>query len=293
MFPGPNQLGLPSIYSPIAMEELPSEGGRRVFVGDLQGCVHELEDLLKAITFVAGKDVLLPVGDLVNRGPESVATLRLLRDVDARPVLGNHDLHAIAVREKIRKLGKGDTIQELVDGSPEHDDLLLWLGANPLLRIFPDCYQVHAALHPSWKNEKRLLDQLRPAPRGIHFPPKQKAAFSHGKIRDIDVSDYMTRTRFTNAKGSWPSKHDKRDEDGNPLDSKWVPWYEFYNAGAHRSRRVIYGHWAMFGLSEREQTLGLDTGCVWGGELTAWIPEEKRLESVQARARHAGQFRPR
>jgi bis(5'-nucleosyl)-tetraphosphatase (symmetrical) len=152
---------------------------------------------------------------------------------------------------------------------------------------------MHAAMHPSWNNEKRLRDALRPAPRGLHFPPKPKAAANHAKIKDIDTTDYVTRTRFTNAKGHWPSKHDKRDDDGNPIDRRWVPWYEFYDAKGHKGRRVLYGHWAMFGLCDRKQTLGLDTGCVWGGELTAWIPEEARFVSVPAREKWAGNFRPR
>lgn len=293
MFAAPNDLGLPSIYHPISTDPLPESGGRRIFVGDLQGCVGELEDLLAATAFVPGTDVLLPVGDLVNRGPESIQTLKLLREIEARPVLGNHDLHAIAVREGTRKLSKEDTIGELTDKSDSNDELLRWLGVQPLIRIFPDCYQVHAGLHPTWKGLKRITTALRPAPRGIHFPAKQKAANSHGKIRDIDTSDYVTRTRFTNAKGTWPSKHDKRDEDGNPIDRKWRPWYEFYHRENHGNRRVIYGHWAMFGLCEKPQSLGLDTGCVWGGELTAWIPEEERLVSVKARERWAGNFRPR
>ncbi|MFT4711385.1 MAG: hypothetical protein ACI8Q9_002527, partial [Planctomycetota bacterium] len=85
----------------------------------------------------------------------------------------------------------------------------------------------------------------------------------------------------------------KRDEDGNPIDRKWRPWYEFYHRESHGNRRVIYGHWAQFGLSEKPQSLGLDTGCVWGGELTAWIPEEERFVKVKARERWAGNFRPR
>lgn len=293
MFSEPSALGLPTIYSPIADEELPTNGGRRIFVGDLQGCRGELEALLKEVSFEQGKDRLYPLGDLVNRGPDSKGTLKLLRELDARPILGNHDLHAIATREGSRKLSKQDTLDELLDKSEESDELLSWLGVQPLLRVHPDYYLVHAALHPSWKNEKQLRAGLRPAPRGLIFPKKQAAAQNFSKIKDIDPSDYVTRTRFTNAKGAWPSKHDKRDEDGNPLDQRWAPWFEYYMPTGHNGRFVVYGHWAQFGLRKGESTLGLDSGCVWGGELTAWIPEETRFASVKASERWAGNFRPR
>jgi bis(5'-nucleosyl)-tetraphosphatase (symmetrical) len=293
MFSEPSALKLSSIYNPIVNDELPSGGGRRFFVGDLQGCCGELEDLLESSGFIKGTDVLYPVGDLVNRGPESRKTLELLREIEARPVLGNHDLHTLHVREGARKLSRQDTISDLLDESEACDDLLRWLAAQPLVRVHADFYQVHAALHPTWKNEQLLRAGLRSAPRSIILPKKAKAAQNHAKIKQIDISDFVTRTRFTNPKGFWPSKHDKLDDDGNPLGDRWKPWYEYYSPRAHAGRLVIYGHWAQFGLQKGAASLGLDSGCVWGGELTAWIAEEQRFVAVPARERWAGNFRPR
>lgn len=200
---------------------------RRIFVGDIQGCREPLERLLAAVAFQRGVDRLLPVGDLVNKGPDSVGTLALLRDLGAEPVLGNHDLHWLS------RTG---------DGAPE---LRAWLSAQPFVRLFDDVVMVHAGLHPSW-DDARL------------------SALSKDDI------DFAIHVRYVDPEGRRPAA------DWPPPGPPFRPWDDFYRG----RRRVVFGHWARRGLVVRPQCVGLDTGCVYGGLLSAWIAEEDRIVQV-------------
>lgn len=262
-------------------ERRPPGTGRRVFVGDIQGCLAELEHLLTAIDFRIGHDALYPVGDLVNRGPASKETLRFLRSIEARPVLGNHDLHLLAVARGKRRLSPNDTLDDVL-AAPDRELLLEWLAEQPLVRAHTDLYQVHAGFHPDWSNTARLERAVEPV-RG----QAAKAATA-----------ILTRVRFCDEEGVMPSKRVLTDRDGNPRKRKrWKPWYHFYAPGAgragHGGRMVVYGHWAVMGIVEREDTIGLDSGCVWGGSLTAYLPDEGTLVSVPAKRAYAGNYRPR
>lgn len=261
----------------LVVERAPSHpDARRVFVGDLQGCRRELEQLLVDIEFRPDIDRLYPVGDLVNRGPDSLGTLRLLRQLDARPVLGNHDLHLLDVLAGDRRLSKGDTLVEVLEAF-DREGLIDWLAEQPIVRVHRDCYQVHAGLHPSWTSRARLEKAL---------------AKRRGKAAD-DALTFCTRARFCDAKGNLPDRRVVRDTDGNPTSARWLPWYKTYDPNAHGGRIVVYGHWAMMGLVDRRASIGLDSGCVWGGWMTGYIPEEKRMVSIRAEASYAGNFRPR
>ncbi|MBK8099002.1 MAG: metallophosphoesterase [Planctomycetes bacterium] len=199
---------------------------RRIFVGDIQGCREPLERLLAAVAFVPGSDRLHPVGDLVNKGPDSPGTLDLLIRLGAEPVLGNHDLHWLA---------RGRA-------APHHRD---WLQAQPIVRLFPDLVLVHAGLHPKWDDA-----HLAALPAGD--------------------TNYAVNVRYCDADGNQPP------DDWPPPGPPYRPWDDFYTG----SRRVIFGHWARRGLVVRPQCLGLDTGCVYGGKLSAWIAEEDRIVQV-------------
>jgi hypothetical protein len=199
---------------------------RRIFIGDVQGCREPLVHLLAACGHRAG-DVLHPVGDLVNKGPDSLGVLRLLRDLDARPVLGNHDL------EWLERGGAGE---------PE---LRGWLAAQPVVRVFDDVILVHAGLHPRWReSDLRALDAA-----GI---------------------EYATNVRYCDRDGRRPPS------DWPPPPPPFEPWDTFY-AGA---KRVVFGHWARRGLVRTPKVVGLDSGCVYGGQLSAWIAEEDRIVQV-------------
>lgn len=232
---------------------------RRIFIGDIQGCRTELETLLETLRFDPGSDRLHPVGDLVNRGPDSLGTLRLLQQLDARAVLGNHDLHLLRVARGLRTRSESDTFDEVLAAS-DRETLLAWLASLPFLRATPELYQVHAGLHPRWSDPERVLAGLDPL------------------IPHPDVA-FATRVRECTASGAW------REEEA-PAEAR-RPWFEFYDAESHGGRTVVFGHWAARGLVEAPHLRGLDSGCVWGGKLTAWIDEEDRIVQVDARRAYA------
>lgn len=232
-----------------------------VFIGDIQGCREELETLLEAIRYDPASQRLHPVGDLVNRGPDSLGVLRLLRQLDAGGVLGNHDLHALGVASGARKLGPRDTLDELL-AAEDRAELLDWLAQRPLIRDFGQILCVHAGLHPGWLDPVAQLQGRTPDPT------------------DEQVS-FATRVRYCDADGNRP------DSDWPPPATPFVPWHEHWRARPQETRTVVYGHWAQAGLTVLPRTRGLDTGCVWGKALSAWLPSEDRIVCVPARRVHS------
>ncbi len=237
---------------------------RRIFIGDIQGCRAELETLLEKLRFDPAGDLLCPVGDLVNRGPDSLGTLRLLKGLATASVLGNHELHLLQVAAGLRAARAGDTFADVLE-SEERAELLAWLTTLPFVRRFDDVWLVHAALHPRWRDPERELAGADP----LH--PSSAARFA-------------VRTRYCDPEGNPPERDDSTTASpGAPFR----PWHEFYDATRHGGRTVVFGHWATQGLLVRAHLRGLDTGCVWGRSLTAWIAEEDRLVSVPARRSYA------
>lgn len=229
---------------------------RRIFVGDIQGCREELERLLEELRFDSTQDRIHPVGDLVNRGPDSVGVLRLLRSIGAGPVLGNHDVHLLQVAAGLRQSGGRDTLADVL-AAPDREDLLAWLARQPILRTWDDVLLVHAGLSPEWDEPETVLAGLDP-------------------LRDQAALGFATRVRHCDARGQLPM------EDWPVPNKPFAPWYEHWTARRGTARTVVFGHWARQGLLVREGLRGLDTGCVWGGQLTAWIAEEDRLVQVPA-----------
>jgi bis(5'-nucleosyl)-tetraphosphatase (symmetrical) len=233
---------------------------RRIFIGDIQGCREELERLLETLAFDPSTDRLEPVGDLVNRGPDSLGTLRLLRSLDAGGVLGNHDLHLLRSAAGVRAMRAEDTLDEVLRAD-DCDELIAWLARRPFVRASGELLVVHAGLHPAWEDPEREL--------AGRDPLTQDAA-----------TDFATRVRYCDPSGARP----KRDwpEPATPF----APWYEHWLRQGD-ARTVVFGHWARRGLVVQPGLRGLDTGCVWGRELTAWIAEEDRLVSVPAARAYA------
>lgn len=234
---------------------------RRIFVGDIQGCREELETLLERLHFDPTGDVLEPVGDLVNRGPDSLGTLRLLKALGAGGVLGNHDLHLLRVASGLRKLRATDTLDRVLAAN-DREELCTWLARRPFVKAWEDVILVHGALHPAWSDplvELAGLDPLTPDAR----------------------SDFATRARYCTRDGTRP----ERDDPQPP--APFAPWFEHWLATRRDPRTLVFGHWAVLGLVVRPGLRGLDTGCVWGNQLTAWIAEEDRLVQVPARRRYA------
>ncbi len=251
-------------------------------IGDLQGCRAPFLRLLETIGFTPGSDRLWLTGDLVNRGPDSAGTLReVIALGDAvTTVLGNHDLHLLAVAMAPaagRGMRAGDTLNELL-AAPDREELLAWLARQPLLHHDPvlDWTLVHAGLPPQWSigmaaGEARLVEQaLRADPAGFFSQmygdqPDQWSASLRGNERLRFTVNCLTRLRYCTAAGKLLPKL-KGPPEAAPADA--LPWFAVPGRTA-AAERVVFGHWSALGLMRSPTALGLDTGCVWGGRLTA------------------------
>lgn len=248
----------------------------RWFVGDVQGCARELEALLTKVRFDPARDQLWCLGDLVNRGPESLETLRLWRDVGGKGVIGNHEIYALLAFAGTWPR-KQDTLQALFDAAdPErsHDGgeegRALWKALRELPALVrsrgtagtPDVWLVHAGLDPRWTNLDEVAARLAAGPH------------DDGWFTSDDVS-FATRVRCCTADGE-RSRHDGKPEDCPPPHE---PWDHFYEGNT----LVVHGHWAWRGAHRTKNVIGLDSGCVYGGPLTAYTPEEDRFESVPSK----------
>ena len=246
----------------------------RWFVGDVQGCVRSLERLLREIRFDPSLDELWLVGDLINRGPHSLETLRLWRDVGGRAVLGNHEVYAWMehLGEWPRKEDTLDALRKATDGA----DLYARLAALPVLvrsepsdarrhEQGPPVWVVHAGLDQRWTALDEIADGLRAAPRDPTFFTREEVQCA-------------TRIRCCTADGDRSRFHGVPSECPPPF----AAWDSFYR-GPHL---VVHGHWAWRGHYRGRHTIGLDSGCVYGGPLTAWSPDSD--EVVQVPAAEAG-----
>jgi bis(5'-nucleosyl)-tetraphosphatase (symmetrical) len=251
----------------------------RFAIGDVQGCATELRALLGAIKFSADRDQLWFVGDLVNRGPYSLECLRLIRALgdNAVVVLGNHDLHLLAIVFGARLPDKpGDTLSEILRAA-DRVTLLHWLLERPLAHQDPTHGEllVHAGLVPQWTVAQTLVlaqevqEALRAAPEEFfaHMygdKPDQWSDDLTGADRLRFIVNCLTRLRVCTADGRVALK-----AKGAPLPaSTLLPWFEVPGR-ASRATRIIFGHWSALGYVNAHGVIGLDTGCVWGGALTA------------------------
>jgi bis(5'-nucleosyl)-tetraphosphatase (symmetrical) len=256
----------------------------RYAIGDVQGCHDELRALLARLRFSADRDQLWLVGDLVNRGPASLATLRLvhgLRD-NAVVVLGNHDLHLLAVATGVRRRRRSDTLDELLAAS-DRDALLEWLISQPLAHAQEHDLMVHAGVLPQWTVALTLSlaaevsSALRSNPRVLFAnmysdEPDQWDPRLCGTERLRFVINVLTRMRVCTADGRVDIS---LKGEPPPQPSPFRPWFEHPRA-ASREARIIFGHWSALGLVQRAGVVGLDTGCVWGGALTAFDLDAER-----------------
>lgn len=248
-------------------------------VGDVQGCCDELQELLVRIDFSHDRDRLWLVGDLVNRGPHSLEVLRLVRSLgdNAISVLGNHDLHLLAVALAGAKLRKNDTLGEILV-APDRDQLLDWLVRLPLAHYDPEHGDllVHAGVVPQWDVPQtlQLAQEVEQALRGdarallsqmYGERPTRWRPTLEGPERLRFTINVLTRLRFCTRGGRIDLQHKGRpDSAAKP----WVPWFRV-SQRASRDARIVFGHWSALGFYREPGLLGLDTGCVWGGTLTA------------------------
>jgi bis(5'-nucleosyl)-tetraphosphatase (symmetrical) len=249
-------------------------------IGDVQGCFDELRTLLDALRFDPAADTLWFTGDLVNRGPESLATLRLVRDLgdSAVTVLGNHDLHLLAVARGRSPLKRKDTLQAVLD-APDCDELLAWLQGRPLLHHDAGLglTLLHAGLPPQWSvaTARTLASEveavLRDGESDAYFghmygdKPRRWDADLEGWARLRFITNCLTRMRFCTGGGRLVL--DSKGPPGSqPAGS--MPWFEVPGR-VSAGERIVCGHWSALGYVDREDLLALDTGCLWGGALTA------------------------
>jgi bis(5'-nucleosyl)-tetraphosphatase (symmetrical) len=267
-------------------------------IGDVQGCYAELDELLQRIRFNPDRDLLLFTGDLVNRGPQSLATLRRIRNLAANAivVLGNHDLHLLAVAfVPDHRLRRSDTLDEVLDAS-DRDSLLAWLLERPLAHYDSAHHDllVHAGLVPQWHAQQaaqlsgEVENALRRDPRALLSvmygdEPDSWEESLKGDDRLRFIINVLTRVRVCTAQGR-VDLHQK----GAPDESRppWMPWYKVKER-ASAAVRVIFGHWSTLGFYRGDGVLGLDTGCAWGGALTAANLDDPDSPPVSVQARRA------
>ena len=253
-------------------------------IGDVQGCWDNLRALLERVAPAAG-DRLWLTGDLVNRGPRSLEVLRWARDQGDRlvAVLGNHDLHLISCDRGVRKPRKGDSFHDVLE-APDCDELIAWLASRPLVHRDGEWLMVHAGLLPAWSAadaerlageveatglDDALLGSWRKAPRAW------SGDLAADQRRALALSAFAT-LRCVDRAGAMD-----RDFDGPPDEAPpgLVPWFD-HPARRSREVRIACGHWAALGLLIRPDLAALDSGCVWGGCLTAMRLEDGTLFQV-------------
>jgi bis(5'-nucleosyl)-tetraphosphatase (symmetrical) len=261
-------------------------------IGDVQGCDRELGALLDAIHFSADRDRLWFVGDLVNRGPDSLRVLRRIRSLgDAATVtLGNHDLHLLAVAFGHARIRSDDTLADVLT-APDRASLLEWLAGQPLLHedAALNMCMLHAGLPPQWDMSQArqcardVENALRSRPGKLFEKlygdqPDRWDDSLEGAERLRFIVNCFTRLRYVDAAGRLMLK-----VKGSPKKSQaatLIPWFDARDA-RWRGPRVVFGHWSTLGFFHGADVTGLDTGCVWGGSLTAWrldVPDAKPVQ---------------
>ncbi|MEW6706459.1 MAG: symmetrical bis(5'-nucleosyl)-tetraphosphatase [Pseudomonadota bacterium] len=259
-------------------------------VGDLQGCCDAFERLLAELQFSPSRDRLWVLGDLVNRGPQSLKTLKTLRALGsaATCLLGNHDLHLLAVAEGVRPEHRSDTLREILEDR-DRDAWIEWVRERPLAAEAHGWLLVHAGVVPQWTREQTLA--LAREVETMMCGPDLKAFLQvmygnepcrwdeslQGADRWRFVINVLTRIRFVGDDGSLDFKL-KEGADAAPPGFR--PWFEMPGRRT-QGVPIAFGHWSTLGLIDRPDLLALDTGCVWGGELTAVRVDGGRREVVQ------------
>ncbi len=258
-------------------------------IGDIQGCMTALRRLLDHIRFDPAQDRLWFVGDLVNRGPHSLEVLRFVKQLgpSAVTVLGNHDIHLLAIWSQITQAGKKDTLQPIVS-APDADELLHWLRFRPLLHAENGFVMIHAGMLPSWSIDqaKSLArevedalqdDNFKDALPAIYFRKAVEPSATLSKKERLGLTaNVLTRLRVCTHEGV-PEFSFK----GPPADAPpgYFPWFTIpHRASQHET--IIFGHWSALGIVTEKHLIALDGGCVWGRELVTMRLEDRQLFRV-------------
>ena len=258
-------------------------------IGDLQGCFDSLQELLGEIGFRQAEDRLWFVGDLVNRGPQSLEILRFVMSLGERAVsvLGNHDLHLLMVADGRVKAHRKDTLGAILE-APDRDELLTWLRGLPLMHVDGEYAMVHAGLLPSW-SVGQALGLARETERALQGPdwrglmaqmygnqPDRWDDALSGFERLRVIINAMTRLRVCTPDGRMEFSHKGAIEDIPP---GYMPWFAVPGRKS-ADTTVICGHWSAIGLLAERNLLALDSGCLWGRRLSAVRLEDRRIYQV-------------
>jgi bis(5'-nucleosyl)-tetraphosphatase (symmetrical) len=259
-------------------------------LGDIQGCCDALQRLLQKIDFSASRDQLFALGDLVNRGPQSLDTIETLASFgsSAQCLLGNHDLHLLAVAHGIRAAHHSDTLSDILD-NPRRDHWLHWLTQQRLAIHAHGWLMVHAGVPPAWDLATTLQlageveDELQ-IPNPTEFfrsmygnEPSCWSPNLAGANRLRFAVNALTRMRFVQANGALELTS---KESAGQAPAGCTPWFDAPNR-ASQDQPIAFGHWSTLGLVNKPNLLALDTGCVWGGQLTAVRVDDGHREVIQ------------
>ena len=263
-------------------------------IGDIQGCYHAFSALLGRLKFNPKCDKLWLVGDLINRGSGSLEVLRWCYQHQncIKTVLGNHDLHALVVAHGFKKATKSDTLQALLD-APDSDALLMWLRHQPLMFSDDNFAEkpyvvVHAGLLPQWSIAEALsyaseVECALQADSYLEFLanmygnlPNQWQTDLTGFDRLRVITNAMTRMRICTAQGEMEFTFKGELQD---IPTGYFPWFDAPNRQSQTSQ-IICGHWSALGLHQRDNIHALDTGCLWGGQLTAMCLDTHTITQV-------------
>lgn len=258
-------------------------------IGDLQGCFEPLRRLLDYISFDPAADRLWFVGDLVNRGPASLEVLRFVHSLGdaAIVVLGNHDLHLVMQSEGYGKPNKEDTLQAIL-AAPDREELLSWLRSRPLFHVQGKWAMVHAGLLPQWDiaKAKSLSDEVSSALTAVDYRDFLANMWGSEPVTWSDdlvgwdrlrvVVNAMTRMRYVTAKGAMEFRASGAKAPPGQGPAGCLPWFDAPGR-ASADHAIICGHWSGLGFRDEPGLLALDTGCLWGGCLTAARLEDRRI----------------
>ena len=251
-------------------------------IGDIQGCFDAFQALLEKIKFNKEKDQLWLAGDMINRGPQSLETLRYIISLGdaAKVVLGNHECHALAVFYGHKEAHRSDTFQDIIN-APDADELFNWIRTRPF--FYQDKQlgysMIHAGLPPQWtlKDAKKNASELEAVLAGEYYQaffadmygskPKCWEDKLTGQDRLRFIINSFTRTRYCDASGKMDFKEKGR------LGSQpehLLPWFDVPNRKT-KNKKIVFGHWSTIGIHKQNNTSCLDSGCLWGGSLSAMV----------------------
>jgi bis(5'-nucleosyl)-tetraphosphatase (symmetrical) len=265
-------------------------------IGDVQGCDAALGQLLTEINFSPSRDHLVLLGDLVNRGPDSLKVLRRMQALGdaAQCLLGNHDLHALAVACGAREPHKSDTLHELL-AAPDATELFDWLRHRELAIFRDGILMVHAGVLPQWDATKTiaLCADLMPAIRQKDSKTFFQNMYGNapaawrddlqGSERHRVIINALTRLRFCSPQGEMEFA---TKEGAGAAPEGYMPWFDVPGR-LTADITVAFGHWSTLGLINRPNLIALDTGCVWGGCLSAMRVDDGRRDLVQVKCEQA------